>query len=130
MRNMVLKSNGKRSFGKAGEQIAADFLRKKGYKIIEQNFRFGKLGEIDIISLENEYICFIEVKTRTGTAFGLPCESVNKRKQRNIIKLAQIYLKENNLTEKNVRFDVVEVIAETIKGSISVKDINLIRNAF
>lgn len=130
MRSMVLRNNNKRSFGSMGEEIAVDYLSKKGYKIITQNYRFSKLGEIDIISLENEYICFVEVKTRTGTLFGMPSEAVNRKKQQNIIKLAQIYLKQNNLQGKNVRFDVVEVIVNKNFGGVSVKEINLIKNAF
>jgi putative endonuclease len=123
-------SMNKRSFGKAGERYAAEFLKNNNYKILEKNYRYGRMGEIDIIARENEYICFIEVKSRSNTFFGLPCEAVAVRKQRKIRNLAYIYLKENNLTNENVRFDIVEVILKEEGSSLSVKKINLIKNAF
>lgn len=125
VRNMTTYNGNKKSFGSTGELIATSFLKNNGYTVLAQNFRFGRLGEIDIIARENEYICFIEVKTRSSTLFGMPCESVNRKKQENIIKLAQVYLKQHRLTNSNVRFDVVEVILNK-----SLKEINLIKNAF
>ncbi|MGI6669377.1 MAG: YraN family protein [Acetivibrionales bacterium] len=120
----------KRKYGIAGENAAVDYLAKNGFIILERNFRPGKLGEIDIIARESEYICFIEVKTRTSRLFGTPAEAVGRVKREKLKKLAWIYIKQMNLGERNMRFDVVEVF-----GSISGEDfipaqINLIRSAF
>jgi putative endonuclease len=128
-KSMEEKSN-QRKFGDEGEKIAVDYLTKNNYKIIDRNFRVGRLGEIDIIARENEYLCFIEVKTRTSLIFGMPSEAVNKRKRRSIIKLASIYMNRYRLTENNARFDIVEIIVNTKTGQIIVQNINIIKNAF
>lgn len=123
----------KRSLGSIGEKIAVEYLKQNGFNIIATNFRYGKLGEIDIIAREEEYICFIEVKTRSSILFGTPSEAVGVRKRKNIRKLAWIYLKQHCLLDENVRFDVIEVV---IKMGIcqnqpfTVERTNLIRNAF
>lgn len=117
------------SLGKLGENAAADYLVKNGYNIIKTNFRVGKLGEVDIIAVHGENLCFIEVKTRQSTAFGLPCEAVNYKKQNTIRKIASIYI--NNLKrETPVRFDIVEIIAAHKGNELEIKSINLLQNAF
>lgn len=127
---MIKKNDSKRQFGSKGEALACEYLVKKGYKLLDKNFRAGRMGEIDIIAQDGEYICFIEVKTRTGMTFGRPSESVNIKKQINIRRLAQIYIGNKNLHEKNIRFDVAEVIVCKKGENIEVKEINLIKNAF
>ncbi|AUG57776.1 YraN family protein [Acetivibrio saccincola] len=119
-----------REIGTIGEEIAAEFLEKNNYKIIEKNFRYKRLGEIDIISWENDSICFVEVKTRSTLKYGLPRESVNFRKRENIKKLAQIYINRHNMHDKSIRFDVVEIYIEKNQDKIHLKEINLIKNAF
>jgi TIGR00252 family protein len=125
-----IKKENKRSFGKYGESLAIEYLESKGYSIISANYRAGKLGEIDIIAGINEYICFIEVKTRTSTTFGTPAEAVDYRKQAVIKKLAWIYLKLNKLTEMPLRFDIIEVTGTKTDGNFILKNINHIKNAF
>ena len=93
--------------GDFGENIARAFLESKGYTILAQNFRF-KRREIDIIVCDNEYIVFIEVKTRTNIAFSLPSQSVSAAKQNSIISAAQGWLFENETTLQP-RFDVIEI---------------------
>jgi len=115
----------KRKFGSRGEEIAVEFLVKNGYKILFKNFRVGRMGEIDIIAQENEYICFIEVKTRSSLLFGMPSEAVNRKKQERIIRVAQVFLSQRGLSERNIRFDIAEVLRE--KNEIKI---NIIRNAF
>lgn len=122
--------NNKRSFGSLGEKIAADYLVKHGYKIITRNYRVGRFGEIDIIAREKEYICFIEVKTRTGTFFGMPSEAVNRKKQEVIARLASIYINQYGLYDSNPRFDIVEVLVGRKGGFVKVESINIIKNAF
>lgn len=116
--------------GKQGEDIAVQYLLHNGFNVIERNFRAGRLGEIDIVASEAEYICFVEVKTRTGKSFGLPSEAVNSRKQSKIRSLAWIYLKQHGLQEHYIRFDIVEVLGCFKNGLFSVSEINLIKNAF
>lgn len=133
MKNSLISSSNlnKRDYGNLGETIATNFLIKNNFIILKQNYRYGRLGEIDIIALENEYICFIEVKTRSSTLFGTPAEAVNYQKQNRIKRLAQIFLKESNLLDKPQRFDILEIMLEYNKfGSNKAKYINLIRNAF
>lgn len=120
----------KREIGTIGEEIAAEYLENNNYKIIEKNFRYKRLGEIDIISWENDNICFIEVKTRCTLKYGLPRESVNFKKRENIKKLAQIYINRHNMHDKNIRFDVVEIYMEKNEDGIILKEINLLKNAF
>lgn len=107
--------------GRIGEEAAAKFLRRRGYKILERNYRLKKFGEIDIVAKEKDTICFIEVKTRTTTAFGEPYEAVNKNKQFKLSMLALSYLKAKNLMQKRARLDII---------SISNEGIQLFENAF
>lgn len=119
----------RRAFGASGEKLAAEYLKNNGYRIITVNFRYSRLGEIDIIAHDAEYLCFVEVKTRRSLIYGTPAEAITKGKQNNIKKLAQIYISKNRLFESNVRFDVVEILIK--KGiNTSTADINLIKNAF
>jgi putative endonuclease len=120
----------KRKYGTIGENVAVDYLVKSGFRILERNYRPGKLGEIDIIAMENEYICFIEVKTRTSNLFGTPAEAVGRGKIEKLRKLAWTYIKHRNLGEINMRFDIVEVIGNFSGDEFEPGQINLIRSAF
>ncbi|HID55979.1 TPA: YraN family protein, partial [Candidatus Poribacteria bacterium] len=64
----------KKEIGLLGEEIAADFLRRKGYRLLERNIRIGR-GEIDLVALDGETLVFVEVKTRKGLRYGHPSES-------------------------------------------------------
>ncbi|MGI6776554.1 MAG: YraN family protein [Acetivibrionales bacterium] len=120
----------RKTIGNIGEEHAAKYLISKGYKILASNFRAGKMGEIDIIARDTEYISFIEVKTRTGKGFGLPCEAVDRKKQGNIIRLAHIYLKQNKICNTNIRFDIVEIFLCKQGTELELESINHIKNAF
>lgn len=97
--------------GDFGEAAAAVYLKKKGYKILETNYRL-KSGEIDIIASKREYIVFVEVKLRRNSDKGEPCEAVDYRKQQKIINTAKSYIQAKELYSSDFRFDVVEVITE------------------
>ncbi|MDT8317688.1 MAG: YraN family protein [bacterium] len=112
------------TLGKRGEEFAADFLIKKGYKIKERNYK-SALGEIDIIALNGTTIVFIEVKTRTSLIFGRPFEAVTKKKQRQISKTALYYMSTKKIGETAARFDIVSVISKGEK-----MEAELIENAF
>jgi len=116
----MTRKKGNITLGGRGERLAVEFLRSHGYRIVECNYRV-KIGEIDIVAEEGGDLVFLEVKTRSGTKFGLPIEAVGHHKQRKIIRVAQFYLSENDMFERSVRFDVVSVILPTLgKGKIEV----------
>ena len=115
-----------KDIGALGEQISENYLKNLGYKILEMNFKC-KCGEIDIIALNSSYICFIEVKTRYGTKYGIPAESVVFSKQRKIYKTAEVYILYKNITNFNFRFDVMEV---TLNGDNNEFLVNHIQDAF
>ncbi|QDR80448.1 YraN family protein [Sporomusa termitida] len=112
------------SIGDKGEQSAVVYLSKLGYKIIATKYR-TKTGEIDIIAQDQDYVVFVEVKTRRSTSYGLPAEAVNLRKQQKIIKTALWYLHYRGLNNIVCRFDILEVYL--LKGTIRY---NHIINAF
>ena len=112
--------------GKRGEDIAAEHLRKKGYKIIERNYKVSG-GEIDIIASKNKFLVFVEVKTRSSLFAGRPAESVTAQKRARIIKAAKHYILKNGC-RRQPRFDVVEVILE--KENFSLKEIVHLENVF
>ncbi len=104
-----------KEFGDEGEDIAADLLLKKGYEIIERNYRFGK-GEIDIIAKDPEtgFTVFVEVKSKKNLEFGDPVYSVTKNKMKQIKRMAELYLYDKEIAELNCRFDVITVL---LKGN-------------
>ncbi|MFA4842357.1 MAG: YraN family protein [Candidatus Omnitrophota bacterium] len=112
-------------FGSRGEDVAADFLKKEGYKILARNYR-TKMGEIDIVARDNDTLAFVEVKTRHSDKFQDAYEAVGKRKQRQIGKAALAFLKERKLFDKKARFDVVALCY----GDSSTPRPDLIKNAF
>ena len=111
-------------FGKAAENAAVEFLKAKGYKILERNYK-NKLGEIDIIAQLKGVICFVEVKARHTLNLGVPQEAVTARKQRQICRVAVYYLKSNKLLERPARFDVLALLYVD-----SQPEISLITDAF
>ena len=98
----------KKLLGRVGEKKAAEFLLDKGFKIIATNHK-THLGEIDIIAEDGEYTVFIEVKTRTGDAFGQPSEAVDRKKQEKYFRVATEYLQKKGKLDTPSRFDVVEI---------------------
>jgi putative endonuclease len=98
----------KQESGKLGEQIARSELKKKGYRIIETNYRCRQ-GEIDIVAHQGNSLVFIEVRTRTGKAFGSPEESVTAMKKRHLAATAMEYLSSHHGLPENWRIDFVAV---------------------
>ena len=101
-------NNTKQLLGKEGERLAEQYLKKKGYKVIERNYRC-RGAELDLIVLDRRVIVFVEVKTRTGHGFGSPFEAVEFRKQQKMIQAAQNFLNEKKLHQRDARFDVVGI---------------------
>lgn len=96
------------SLGKKGEQLAADYLRDKGCRILERNWATGH-REVDIIAEDEEFIIFVEVKTRRPDFRLHPREAVSVPKQRNIIQVAQAYILSHHC-EKEARFDIISIV--------------------
>jgi putative endonuclease len=104
-KNMALK---RKEVGALGEKLAADYLKKRRYKIIEKNFRCRK-GEIDIIAKQGECLVFVEVRTKKSSGFGIPEESITPFKSKRLITLANIYLQNCSGLPKSWRIDVIAV---------------------
>ena len=98
------------TLGKEGERIAKEFLKKKGYSILQENYR-TPFGEIDIIAREKDVLVFVEVKTRADLTFGSPFEAVNQRKKEKIKKVALSFMKRLK-KECPARFDVLSIKVE------------------
>lgn len=96
------------ALGKQGEDIAAAYLKRRRYGIVERNYRCA-FGEVDIIAVKKGVVVFIEVKTRSSHAYGSPETSVTPRKQRQLAKVALFFLQSRNMLDRDARFDVVEV---------------------
>ena len=108
----------KRRFGIIGEKIAQDYIRSKGYEVLEMNY-YTKRGEIDIIAKQENCIIFFEVKTRTNLKFGTPAMAVNAIKRKHIKSVAKTFLYLNKLHGHDVRFDVIEVFINNGKCEIN-----------
>ncbi len=109
--------------GKAGEKLAADLLKSKGYTILEQNWR-NYHSEIDIIALFKDEIVFVEVKTRSSTFMAEPEFTVNRNKQRLLMNAASAYIK-YKCYELDARFDIISIVF-----SKEVPNIEHLENAF
>ena len=94
--------------GKAGEELAVAFLKNIGHRICKTNYQKAS-GEIDLITQEGDTLVFVEVKYRKNLDFGFPREAVNRTKQKRIAKTALWYIKEQQLDDVNIRFDVIEI---------------------
>lgn len=92
-----------------GEDLAARYLARRGWRILGRNVRCGRTGEIDIVAERGGILAFVEVKTRSSGRFGTPGEAVTWRKQARIRALARHYLMTRRPRAAAIRFDVVEV---------------------
>ena len=107
-----------RAKGSVGEDLAAEYLLRQGFTIIERNFHFQH-GEIDIIAKELSELVFVEVKYRTTKAFGLPEESVDEKKQELLRRTAEGYMQQRGLHNIECRFDVVAILRQETSHAIT-----------
>ncbi len=115
----------RRALGAWGERLAEEHLRALGFRILARNLRVGR-NELDLVAIERQTLCFVEVRTRRSTRFGTPQESVNRKKQRHLVRAAQEALRSQRWPRHGgVRFDVVAVDA-----AVEPPRLELIRNAF
>jgi len=112
-----------KQIGSRGEDLASEFLKDAGYRIIARNYK-TPIGELDIIAKDGETLVFVEVKARSSNAFGYPFEAVDSRKRHKLKNLALLYLK-NQKKNCAVRFDVISI---TLNGT--KKEIEHIKDAF
>src|SRR4030042_2199492 len=101
----------KKNLGDVGEKIAEKYFQDGGYKILDRNFRYSKLGELDIIGQKDNNIYFFEVKARKKKHLSnfLPEDSITYQKQKKLVKLAQIYLSKNKLIDTPWQIDILAI---------------------
>lgn len=111
----------KRRLGSEQEAVASTYLESRGYSIIERNFNC-RIGEIDIVAKDLQYLVFIEVKYRSSIRNGFPEEAITPRKRNTLVQTAKYYMLTHGIQEDTpCRFDVVSILKEHI---------HLIKNAF
>lgn len=115
-----------KTLGKIGEDLAARFLKRKGYNILYRNWRCV-FGEIDIVAQEKDFLVFVEIKARKSISFGPGYLAVNSRKQLKLIKLAKAFLKRYGLIDRACRIDIVSIDMDENDNKI---DCELIKDAF
>lgn len=98
----------RRLFGNRGERAAVRFLKARGYRVLARQVR-NRLGEIDVIAADGDWIVFVEVKTRQSDAKGRPVEAVTLDKQRQLTRAALAWLKSRQLLDRRCRFDVIAI---------------------
>ena len=113
------------TIGQKGEQLAADLMKKKGYKILETTWRLGHL-EMDIIAANRKEIVFVEVKTRTSEVAGAPEEAVDAQKRRFMITAGNAYMKYHQ-EKRKLRFDIIGIL---MNKSGEIEQISHYENAF
>lgn len=110
-----------RAFGDFGERLAAEYLRRNDFRLVCANFQVpigrnmrGVLvkAEIDLVAMEGETLCFIEVKTRRSADFAAPETAVDLRKQRQITRAANAYINLFHLSKTQIRFDVAAIVSD------------------
>ena len=113
--------------GRRGEDEAADYLRKNGYRILARNLR-AKFGEIDVVAQDGPTLCFVEIKTRSSIRFGFPEEAVDARKRQRLVRLASWYLQSRPSAQpRPVRFDVLAILTGADSTPARIR---LIKGAF
>lgn len=103
--------------GRVGEQLARDWLTSKGLEILDANWRCS-IGELDIVALDGDDLAFVEVKTRTSTAFGHPAESVTREKLARLRRLAGAWVEAHDVHASGMRIDVVAILRRAGKPTL------------
>jgi len=111
-----------RATGQLGEKLARDFLKERGYQVIETNYRSPD-GEIDIIVSRDGILVFVEVRTKTSRTFGTPEESVTQRKKQKLVKVAQDYVQTHDRQESPWRIDFIAVELDNTGKAVRIEQI-------
>ena len=104
-------SAARQAFGELGERVAARWLERQGWRVVQRRFRNGR-RDIDLVMERDGTVAFVEVKARRGDRFGTPVEAVNWRKQKELAKSAHIWIDRHGRPDEDYRFDVVGVLVE------------------
>lgn len=104
--------------GDRGEKAAERFLKKRGYRVLERNWRFRQ-WELDLVCRDGDTVVFVEVKTRAAGTMGTPADGLHVKKRQRLVKAASRYLSEKDLWETPCRFDLVAVVASD--GSLEIE---------
>jgi putative endonuclease len=118
--------DGRRELGARGEELAARFLEAQRYTILARNFRC-RAGEIDLVALDDREVVFVEVRARRGERLGTPLESVDGRKQAQVVRVARHFVAARGYLDHDARFDVIGVrfdreppTVEHVRGAFQV----------
>jgi len=105
----------RRTIGKKGEDLAADYLEDMGWRIVDRNWRYSRVGEIDIVAVEPSSgtgtLVFCEVKARSGTGYGEPLEAITRAKLQRLHRLACVWMSTHEMGYDKVRIDAIGVLA-------------------
>ncbi|NQT90307.1 MAG: YraN family protein [Candidatus Omnitrophica bacterium] len=111
-----MKGDFRKKLGRDGEDIAVRFLKQKGMRIIERNFSC-RLGEIDIIAMDDDSYVIVEVRSTSSYSFIDPLESIGAMKMKRLERLASAWLMSRDMRECNIRFDVVAIVFDKFSGT-------------
>ena len=105
----------RRSIGQKGEDLAAAYLEQMGWRVVDRNWRYRRVGEIDIVAVEPSRgrgtLVFCEVKSRTGTGYGEPLESITRAKLQRLHRLACMWMSTHEMGYDQVRIDAIGILA-------------------
>ena len=110
----------RKQLGRRGEDAACEYLARKGFKILERNWKCG-YGEADIIALDKHSLVFCEVKTRRGLSAGMPEESITYKKQERYGKIASVYRSRTAVRHRALRFDVIAILVDKDETSAHLR---------
>lgn len=119
-------SSNRKEKGRAAEEAAAVHLERNGWTVKERNWSC-RTGELDLIAVRGETILFVEVRSRSGSGFGLPAESVDARKIQKVRHTAEVYLHRFGLSDRPIRFDVIAVM---LGRNLEIRSLEQIEEAF
>lgn len=116
----------KKTVGLLGENCATNYLLKKGFKVLERNYRTPRWGELDVVAKEGDVLVFVEVKTRTSLKYGPPQEAVDFFKRRSLKRACDYYITAHNYSRLPCRLDLITLLLEP--GSSTIRKLAHFRN--
>ncbi len=118
------------ALGRLGESLAADYLRRKGYRILGRNYKC-KIGELDLIAAKDRTLVFVEVKTRSGITVGEPYEAVDRKKRQKLLKLADGYLTYGGIDNLSSMFEDtrIDIISITMSDDGHIGNLEHVKDA-
>lgn len=111
--NSMEQDRRRKARGRYGEDRAADYLTRRGFRVRARN-HFCRVGEVDLIAERDELLCFVEVRARKSAAFASPEATVSRSKQRKVVLAAMDYVRRHELRDRAIRFDVIAVTGDEV----------------